>query len=180
MVLHFSFFIMLKLTLMMVITTDGFIAKRKDQPSIEWTSNADKELFVEKTKQAGVIIMGNSTYKTINRPLPDRLIKVLTRTPEQFTNIEGQIEYTNKQPKELLKELEEKGFSETIIAGGTQVNSLFLDQKLVDELLITIEPILFGGGLTLFKDLDLSIKLELLEYKDLGNNVINLKYKIIK
>lgn len=165
---------------MMVITTDGFIAKNAGQPSIEWTSNADKELFVEKTKQAGVIIMGNSTYKTINRPLPGRLIKVLTRIPEQFTNIEGQIEYTNKQPQELLKELEDKGFTEAILAGGTQVNSLFLDQGLVDELLITIEPILFGGGLNLFKDLNLNIKLELLEYKDLGSNVINLKYKIIK
>jgi len=163
----------------MVITTDGFIAKNAGQPSIEWTSNADKQIFVEKTKMAGVIIMGNSTFKTINRPLPGRLIKVLTRTPENFENIEGQVEYTNNQPEELLKELEDKGFSEAVLAGGTEVNSLFLNQGLVDELLITIEPILFGGGLTLFKDLDLDIKLELMEYKDLGNSVINLKYKVI-
>ena len=69
---------------------------------------------------------------------------------------------------------------EVILAGGTTINSLFLKENLVDELIITVEPLLFGKGLTLFKNLDLNIRLELIETKQLEDGVLNLKYKIIK
>ena len=166
--------------MMMVMTADGFIAKSVDQSPMEWSSSADKEIIVKKTKEGGAIIMGLSTYKTIGKPLPGRLNMIMTYSPEAENNIENQLEYTNKQPSELLKYLSDKGFSEVILGGGTAINSLFLKAGLVDELQITIEPLLFGGGLTLFKDLDLDIKLELLEMKDLGSNVINLRYKVLK
>jgi len=170
----------MKVTLMMVKTADGFIAKTPNQSPMEWTSGADKALFVARTKEAGVIIMGLSTYKTIGKPLPGRLNMIMTFKPEEETNIQGALEFTNKPPREILAELESRGFNEVILGGGTMINSLFLKEGLVDELLITIEPILFGGGLTLFKDLNLNIKLELLEMKDLGGGVVNLRYKIVK
>jgi len=112
--------------------------------------------------------------------LPGRLNMIMTFKPEEETNIQGALEFTNKPPREILAELESRGFNEVILGGGTMINSLFLKEGLVDELLITIEPILFGGGLTLFKDLNLNIKLELLEMKDLGGGVVNLRYKIVK
>ena len=171
---------MLKVTMMMVMTADGFIAKSVNQSPMEWTSSADKEIFIQRTKEAGVIIMGLSTYKTIGKPLPGRLNMIMTYSPEVETGIEGQLEYTNRQPNDLIKYLSDKGFSEVILGGGTAINSLFLKAGLVDEIQITIEPLLFGGGLTLFKDLDLNIKLKLLETKDLGGNVINLRYQVLK
>ncbi len=170
----------MKVTLMMVMTADGFIAKNSNQTSTDWTSSADKEIFIQRTKEAGVIIMGLNTYKTINRPLPGRLNIILTKEPELETNIPEKLEYTNLPPQELLGSLEKRGYKEVILGGGTTINSLFLQAGLVNELQITVEPILFGGGLTLFKDLDLNIKLELLETRDLGQNVINLRYKIIQ
>ena len=170
----------MKIILMMVKTADGFIAKTPSQSPMEWTSKADKDIFIKRTKEAGVIIMGLATYKTIGKPLPGRLNMIMTFKPEKETNIPGSLEFTNKQPAALLTELETRGFKEVILGGGTAINSLFLKAGLVDELQITIEPILFGGGLTLFKDLDLNIKLELLEMKDLGGSVVNLRYKIIK
>ena len=170
----------MKTTLMMVITADGFIAKNSNQPSIDWTSNADKQIFVRRTKEAGVIIMGLATYNTIGKPLPGRLNKIMTFEPQIETSIPEQLEFTSNQPKEILQELEQRGFKEVILGGGTTINSLFLKSNLVDEIQITVEPILFGGGLTLFKDLDLDVKLELIEMQNLGQNVINLKYKVIK
>jgi len=168
----------MKVTLMMVMTADGFIAKHANQTSTDWTSSADKKIFIERTKQAGVIIMGLTTYKTINKPLPGRLNVILTKEPELETNIPNQLEYTNTQPAELLKQLEARGYQEVILGGGATINSLFLKAGLVNELQITIEPQLFGGGLTMFRDLDLNYKLELLEVKELGQNVVNLRYKV--
>ena len=167
-------------TLMMVMTADGFIAKNANQTSTDWTSSADKEIFIQRTKEAGVIIMGLTTYKTIGRPLPGRLNLIMTREPGIEESIPDKLEYTNTPPSQLLKELEERGFKEVILGGGTTINSLFLNAGLVDEIQITIEPLLFGGGLTLFKDLDLNQKLELIEMKDLGTNVVNLRYRLVK
>lgn len=170
----------MKVILMMVMTADGFIAKNSSQPSIEWTSSADKEIFIKRTKEARVIIMGLATYKTIGRPLPGRLNLIMTFRPEIEQGIPDKLEFTNDAPEIILQKLEARGYKEVILGGGTSINSLFLQKNLIDEIQVTIEPILFGGGLNLFKNLDLNLKLELLETKNLGNDVVNLRYKVIK
>lgn len=97
-------------------TVDGFIAERNDQVSTAWTSGADKKWFSERTKQAGVIVMGSTTFRTINRPLPGRLTVIYTRNPEEFAEFSAdQVMTTQLPPAELLQELEKKGFSEVAI-----------------------------------------------------------------
>ncbi|HMB26004.1 MAG TPA: dihydrofolate reductase family protein [Patescibacteria group bacterium] len=170
----------MKVILMMVMTADGFIAKSSKQNSTDWSSEADKKIFIEQTKKAGAIIMGLSTYKTIGRPLPGRLNLIMTHHPKKEKTIPGQLEYTKLQPTEILKYLRKQGFDQVILGGGTSINSLFLQENLIDEIRLTVEPLIFGGGLTLFKNLDLNKKLELLEINKLDKNVINLRYKVIK
>ena len=98
----------------MAITLDGKIAKFTTHPAT-WTSKADKKIFVEETKKAGVIIMGQTTYDTIGRPLPGRLNVVMNPEPDTSKNIPGTLEFTNIQPPELVKELEKRGFNSIII-----------------------------------------------------------------
>lgn len=169
----------MKTTLLMAITADGKIAKSATHFA-NWTSGADKKMFVEKTKSAGVIIMGLTTYQTIGRPLPGRLNVVLTPEPEKETSIPGSLEYTSQNPKELLEDLEKRNFFEAIIGGGATINGLFLKENLVDEIWLTVEPKIFGEGLNLFRGVEADLNLELLETVQLDKNVIQLKYKIIK
>ena len=163
----------------MAITADGKIAKSATHFA-NWTSGADKKMFVEKTKSAGVIIMGLTTYQTIGRPLPGRLNVVLTPEPEKETSIPGSLEYTSQNPKELLEDLEKRSFFEAIIGGGATINGLFLKENLVDEIWLTVEPKIFGEGLNLFRGVEADLNLELLETVQLDKNVIQLKYRIIK
>ena len=129
----------MKTTLLMAITADGKIAKNSTHFA-NWTSGADKKMFVEKTKSAGVIIMGLTTYQTIGKPLPGRLNLVLTPEPEKETSISGSLEYTSQTPKEILENLEKRNFSEAIIGGGATINGLFLKENLIDEIWLTVEP----------------------------------------
>lgn len=163
----------------MAITADGKIAKNSTHFA-NWTSGADKKMFVEKTKSAGVIIMGLTTYQTIGRPLPGRLNVVLTLEPGKEKNISDSLEYTSKSPKEILTDLQKRNFSEAIIGGGATINGLFLKENLIDEIWLTVEPKFFGEGIPLFHGVDVDINLELLETVPLDKNVIQLKYKIIK
>jgi len=165
-------------TLLMAITLDGKIAKHTTQLA-DWTSKADKKIFVEETKKAGVIIMGKTTYDTIGRPLPGRLNVVMDLEPDTSKNIEGSLEYTNTPPKELIKQLEGRGFENIILGGGSTINGLFLKENLIDEVWLTVEPKIFGEGLDLFKGADVNLDLELIEVKNLDENVIQVRYKVL-
>lgn len=167
----------MKKILMMAITVDGKIAKHTAHAAT-WTSKADKKIFVEETKKAGVIIMGQVTYDTIGRPLPGRLNIVMNPEPAIDKNIPGTLEFTNKQPKELLAELESRGFGAVIIGGGASINGLFLSQGYIDEVWLTVEPKIFGTGLPLFNNADVNLDLELIESLKLDENVLQLRYRV--
>ncbi len=136
----------MKTFIIAALTADGFIAK-DEHHSAFWTSKADKARFVRLTKEAGVIIMGSTTYATLPRPLKDRVNIVYSRTK----TFEG-AEVTNKAPRELLAELEERGFKSAAICGGSHIYDLFMRAGVVDTLYLTIEPVVFGKGITLFKE----------------------------
>jgi len=169
----------MKTILMMAMTVDGLIAKHADHLA-DWTSKADKKIFVEETKKAGVIIMGKTTYNTIGRPLPGRLNLILERNPDTSLNQPGILEFTKTPPKQLLKDLDKRGYNSVILGGGPTINGIFLNKNLIDELWLTVEPKLFGEGMGLFKNADVNLDLELLEIKELDNNVFQLRYKIKK
>lgn len=163
----------MKTFLIAALSADGFIAKDSGHLA-DWTSNEDKRFFVEITKKAGVIIMGQNTYETIGKPLPDRLNIVYSYDKEY----EG-VEVTQKNPKELLLDLEERGYKEVVIGGGAQIYTMFMEQGLVDKLYLSIEPVIFGKGMTLFNK-ELDIKLQLENESKLGDQTILLEYTIVK
>ncbi|MEK7508655.1 MAG: dihydrofolate reductase family protein [Patescibacteria group bacterium] len=169
----------MKIILLMAITADGKIAKTADQPAT-WTSAADKKIFVAETKKAGVIVMGETTYNTIGKALSERLNIVMSLEPDKRKNVPGVLEYTNKPPQELLKDLEKRGYATVILGGGATINGLFLKESLIDEIWLTVEPKIFGEGLSLFHGADVNLDLELLETKQLDKNVLQLRYKVKK
>jgi len=169
----------MKLVLIMAATLDGKIAKHATQFA-NWTSKADKKIFVAETKKSGVIIMGETTYDTIGRPLPGRLNMVLSLEPEKRENIPDSLEFTNKPPRELFADLAKRGFETAILGGGATINGLFLKENLIDEIWLTIEPKIFGDGIPLFKGADMDLNLKLISVEKIDENVLQARYEIIK
>jgi dihydrofolate reductase len=156
-------------------TVDGFIAERNDQVSTAWTSGADKKWFSQRTKSAGVIVMGATTFRTINRALPGRLTVIYTRNPDEFKNFEpAEVMTTQASPADLLQQLADRGFSEVAICGGASIYSLFLKAGLIDTLFLTIEPVLFGQGVGLFEEKTLT-KLQLKNTTHLSDDTLLLE-----
>ena len=159
-------------------TADGIIAKQSNQAdaSTTWTSNEDRKHFIALTKDAGVVVMGLTTYKTIGRPLPKRLNVVYA--PKGTPEIPG-VELTDKTPAELLRDLETRGHSNVAICGGSTIYTLFIESGLVDKIYITVEPKLFGSGMTIFNK-PLDINLSLVSVQNLSKDVLALEYQIVK
>lgn len=162
-------------SLIAAISANGKIAERVGQTSLDWTSKEDTKFFVQKTKELGVVVMGRKTFETIGRPLKERLIIVMTSEPEKYEPQPGILEYTKKSPRELLDDLTSRGFSKVALAGGASVYSEFLKAGLVDELFLTVEPVLFGGGVPLAENFG-RVNLELVETMKLGEQAVLLHY----
>jgi len=166
---------MIPVTMMMAITADGKIAKDSCQFA-DWTSREDKKLFVEISKTHGVVMMGANTFKTFPAPLKERLNVVFSET-ENNLQIAG-VKWVKGEPEKVLQELEDLGYRSALLGGGSFLNTLFLEKKLISEIILTVEPKIFGTGLSLFnKNLDASLKL--LEVKNLNENTLMLHYKVI-
>ncbi|MFA6511526.1 MAG: dihydrofolate reductase family protein [Patescibacteria group bacterium] len=169
----------MKTIMLAAITLDGRIA-RGNSELINWTSKEDKEMFTRITKEAGVMVMGSKTYDTFPRPLPGRLHIVMTRDVSGRENIPGQVEFTSKSPQEILDDLVRRGYSLIAITGGAKINSLFLKEGLLDEVWLTMEPTIFGEGVSVFTDPVQDVKLDLIGTEMLNPQSILLKYAVQK
>lgn len=171
--------------LIAALTADGFIGRDSTHLSTRWTSKEDAKFFRTKSKEAGVIIMGRKTYDTMGKPLPGRINVVYTRqapagqaTLENATELEpGQLYYTSLAPAQVIEKLAQLGQTQLAVSGGASVYRQFLQAGVVDELFLTIEPVLFGEGVRLL-DQSTQLALQLREVIQLSNQTIVLHYQV--
>lgn len=173
----------MELFIIVATSADGFIAKNKEHLSVTWTNKEDKKRFVELSKDAGVVIMGSNTFKTMPKPLKDRLNVVYSKSMTEKdlppAEVDRPVLITSKTPAELVTELEAKGYTKAAICGGSEIYSLFLESGLVKKIYLTIEPILFGNGITIFKNqLPESLMMKLEKREVLPGGTLFLDYTI--
>jgi dihydrofolate reductase len=161
----------------MALTADGKIARHSDHFP-DWTETADKKMFKAISLEAGVVIMGSKTFDTIGRPLPHRKNIVMTRTPQGRPTAENLV-FTADPPAQILADLKIKGLRHAVLIGGATVNSLFAAQGLIDEMILTYCPTVFGTGLSMFSR-TLSMDLAVQAVKKIGRNSVMVRYTVIK
>ena len=127
--------------------------------------------------------MGRNTYLAASKsgyfPFPDALNVIVSH--KQIENKWGdKVLITDKSPKEIIKMLKQKGFTTAFLAGGGQLNTSFVKEKLIDYIYLDVEPLVFGKGIKLFAEGDFEFDLELLEAKKLNQNTIQLHYRVLK
>lgn len=164
------------ISLMVAITADGMIARTSNHYP-DWTGKADKQLYVQITKKAGVMIMGSTTFDTIGRVLPGRKTVVMTRNPDRRSDRDDLV-FTQAPPEQIIVDLAAQGYSEAVVVGGAKINQLFAERGLIDELILTISPYAFGTGLSIFSDA-VDLKLSLTKHWQLDENTLCVCYRVV-
>lgn len=165
----------MKLTLIMAMTADGKIA-RHSRHFPDWTGREDKRMFKRLTTEAGVVIMGAGTYESIGKPLSGRLNVVMTRNPGRFQPREN-LWITSDAPQHILTALEKRGYSAAALTGGATINTLFVREKLIDDMVVTISPLLFGEGISLFSE-SVDAALDMQSMREIEPGVVVVHYKL--
>ncbi|MBI2124004.1 MAG: dihydrofolate reductase [Candidatus Wildermuthbacteria bacterium] len=171
----------MKVFIIAALTADGFIAKNPGHSPLSWRSQGDRQFFITKTKEAGVVVMGLNTAKTSKRPMPERLNVIYAKNREEIPHwkeFDGW-EVTQKDPASLVQELSEKGYKQLAVCGGSTIYTMFMQAGVVNTLYLTLEPVLFGQGMNLFNK-EIDKKLNLVKAEKLGEQSLLLEYNVLK
>ena len=131
------------------VTIDGKIARHANHFP-DWTSPEDKTFFQSMLEKSEVFVIGNNTYKTAEEPLSKRNCIIFTRSVQDTERRGDHLLLYNGAGKTSIESLLEP-YRSVALLGGAQVYSYFLERDLIDDLYLTIEPIIFGQGLNLFE-----------------------------
>lgn len=163
---------------------DGYIADKKGQ--IDWLTNIpnpDKldggfSAFLEKID---AIIMGRKTFEAVmsfdcdwpyTKPVYV-LSNSLKEIPPQYRD---KIELISGATRKIIEHVHKTGAKNLYIDGSVTIQN-FLEEDLIDEMIITTVPILLGGGYKLFGLLDQPIEFELVSSKTILKSLVQNTYK---
>lgn len=137
--------------------------------SIEWKS------FRKILSSVGNMIIGKRTYDIMKKDNEFKGLKGV-RIVVVGKGKDSNIAFV-KSPKAALKLLKKK-FNKALVCGGGILNGSFMEQGLIDELYVDVEPTIFSPGIPLFHHGSFEAELELLEICKLSRNELQLHYKV--
>jgi dihydrofolate reductase len=162
----------MKVTLAMVTSLDGRSTNSAHDGPAEWASAEDQAAFREQIATHDCIVMGSGTYeasRSIIKPSADKPRVILTHHPQRFAGEQQPgLHFSADTPYVVIQKAKDSGLKSLLLVGGAETNARFFDLKLVDEILITIEPVLFGGGAAFTTALQNDVQLKLLSCKQLN------------
>ncbi len=134
-------------------SVDGFIAE--EDGGLAFLSVAESDThdygYTEFIGSIDAIVMGRSTYEVglgfEQWPYEGKRLIVMTSGPER-ASVHGE-EFTSEDPVALIARLGAEGAKRVYVDGGATIRS-FLAAGLIDDLTISVVPLILGRGIPLF------------------------------
>ena len=179
----------LKITIHMVSSVDGFIGKKDNSVSWFETSHSYEKGIVgqdpeEFLKAIDCYILGSRTYelavelsKSYGWAYGDKpTIVVSTR---KLKSDRQNIEFFSGDLNKLVEEQLKPKFRNVWVVGGATLAKNFLRLKLVNEIRVSILPIILGEGLPYFDHIGQEVVLHLKDTVAYKNGMVELFYDVV-
>ncbi|MCB1800569.1 MAG: dihydrofolate reductase family protein [Gammaproteobacteria bacterium] len=169
----------MKTTLFLSVSIDGLIADTNRIPNFPQGAWEDWCALVN---AADNVIAGRSSFEQLQDDAMASVLHPQHRIVLSSRDIDpGDSGWQHaRSPKEALAMLESVGVDEAIIGGGRAVAHSFMRDGLVDEVVIDLQPVAFGTGVPMFGDAMDPAHLELLDSHALNDNVLRLRYRVLR
>lgn len=164
-----------KVTLFIASSLDGFIA-RKDG-GIDWLF-ADGDYGYKKFYNSiDTVLMGRKTYETalrLGERFAGKTCYVFTRRKRASR---GNVTFVSDLVS-LVKDIKTRKGKGIFLEGGGETISTFLNEGLIDEIVLSIHPILIGEGIALFRGLKNQIDLRLLDSTSYRSGLVQMRFEV--
>ena len=167
---------------------DGFIAR--ENGDIDWLpapgedGSAEDYGYKEFMDTVDVLVMGRNTFEKVltfpEWPYGNKPVIVLSHRPVNIPkHLARSVETMSCSPHDLVKRLSERGARHVYVDGGKTIRG-FLDEGLIQQLIITRIPILIGSGIPLFGPLKRDIRLRHIETRQFPDGLVQSRYEVIE
>lgn len=162
--------------LYMATSLDGFISDENREE--DFLSSYNWEKFVELAEDAGAFVVGRKTYETVrdwenHSYLDVNARRIVLSKQDSFAVDKGYEKFSS--PREVLDSISE--IDSLVLTGGAEVNYSFLDKEMIDRVILNIEPVLVGSGVSISSGtLNTNLKFVRMERED---NIVTVEYRTI-
>jgi dihydrofolate reductase len=168
------------------MSLDGYIATKDDDISfLELVAKEGEDYgynaFVDTISS---VIVGKNTYEKVvsmgvEFPYPmEKKVFILCSTEQEMKQ---NIRFWNKPIKTLVDELKnDENEGNIFVDGGSMVVRSFMEEELIDRIVVSIIPIILGDGKKLFQEGKPSKKLTLVQSKSYLSGLVQLEYEVNK
>lgn len=164
----------------MAASLNGIIARANNEE--DFLSDENWKTFVELTRKTGCIIWGRKTHevvKTWEQGYLNDIASITKVVVSSDKNLELEAGYVRaNSPKDAVEKLENLGFKEALLTGGSGLNTSFAKERLIDEVILNFNPVLIGRGIPLFSPQEFDLKLKLIETKKITDNIVQVHYEV--
>lgn len=159
-------------------TLDGYIATDDDQLDWLFAAGAEGEDYGYDAFMSDVdaVAMGRGTYSFIEHSdwgYGERPVYVFTSRAVETPR--ARFTYWSRTPHEAVAEWQAAGHRHVYVDGGVLISS-FLQAGLVDDLTITVVPLLLGSGRRLFQPITRRTSLRLDSATPFPSGMLSLRY----
>lgn len=171
-----------KVILYIAMSLDGYIAGPNDD--LSFLSRVEQEGqdygYAEFVKSVDTIIIGRKSYDKVismgyEYPHADKDVYIITR---QERPSEGTFRYYAGNLADLVARLKNEAGKNIYCDGGAEVVQELLRNRLIDELVISVIPVMLGNGVRLFKDGRPEQELKLVATKQFDKGLVQLHYLV--
>jgi dihydrofolate reductase len=174
---------MRKVILYISCTLDGYISKPDNDLSFLDKMQVEGEDYgyAEFNNSVDTIIIGRKTYQwVINQgyeyPHSDKDVYVITRQEKSAHN---NIKYYNGDLATLVKDIKSKPGKNIYCDGGAEIVNLLYNKGLLDEMIISVIPVIVGEGTKLFNNGIKESELKLIKNKSYKSGLVQLHYSMM-
>lgn len=132
-------------------TLDGFIAGRDHD--VSWCFTDADYGFSAFLESVEVILMGRTSYDVMKSlgpvPFSDKKIIVFTRTPPAESP-DPMVTFTAESPEIVAARIKTDTERNIWLFGGAKIATILLNAGLVNEMVLSVHPIIAGAGVPLF------------------------------
>jgi dihydrofolate reductase len=178
---------MKKVILYIAQSIDGYIAR--NDGSVDFLENIDNDDqsdhgYSEFMAGIDTVVMGRKTFEVIESfdidwPYPTCKSYVVSRK-EDYKTGNKDVEILQSNIAEEIEKLKTEPGKDIWLLGGGELVKYFFQNDLIDEIMLSIVPVVLGSGIPLFPASYPECKFEMYSVRDFSSGIVTLSYKKVQ
>ena len=176
----------LKISVFIAVSVDGFIAR--PDGDVDWLDEyeplgaGDDGGYSDIFNAVDALVMGRGAFEKVLEfdpwPYETKPVIVLSKSLSEVPDkLRDRVTIDAAAPQAVIENCLRQGYTHIYLDGGQVIQS-FLRAGLVDEMTLTIIPVLLGAGRPLFGTLTQDIKLHHVATRSWANGFVQSKYQV--